>query len=112
MKKIYLAEDTISKNELNSLASWIVNANQLTKGRLCKKFENLFAQWQGSKFAIFVNSGSSANLLMVQALYEQGKLKNKKVIYVNYELPKSFIVCRDKIYVCPLNTATLFKRCK
>lgn len=38
--------------------------------------------------------------------------KNKKVIYVNYELPKSFIVCRDKIYVCPLNTATLFKRCK
>lgn len=38
--------------------------------------------------------------------------KNKKVIYVNYELPKSFIVCRDKIYVCPLNTATLLKRCK
>ena len=38
--------------------------------------------------------------------------KEKRVIYVNYELPKSFIVCRDKIYVCPLNTATLFKRCK
>ena len=38
--------------------------------------------------------------------------KNKKVIYVNYELPKSFVVCRDKIYVCPLNTATLLKRCK
>ena len=38
--------------------------------------------------------------------------KDKKVIYVNYELPKSFIVCRDKIYVCPLNTATILKRCK
>lgn len=38
--------------------------------------------------------------------------KDKKVIYVNYELPKSFIVCGDKIYVCPLNTATLLKRCK
>lgn len=38
--------------------------------------------------------------------------KNKKIIYVNYELPKSFIVCRDKIYVCPLNTATLLKRCR
>ena len=38
--------------------------------------------------------------------------KNKKVIYVNYELPKSFIVCKKKIYVCPLNTATLLKRCK
>ena len=38
--------------------------------------------------------------------------KEKRVIYVNYELPKSFIVCRDKIYVCPLNTATILKRCK
>ena len=38
--------------------------------------------------------------------------KNKKVIYVNYDLPKSFVVCRDKIYVCPLNTITLQKRCK
>lgn len=36
--------------------------------------------------------------------------KDKKIIYVNYELPKSFIVCDDKIYVCPLNTATLLKR--
>ncbi len=38
--------------------------------------------------------------------------KDKKVVYVNYEFPKSFIVCKDKIYVCPLNTATLLKRCK
>lgn len=38
--------------------------------------------------------------------------KEKNVVYVNYELPKSFIVCKDKIYVCPLNTATLLKRCK
>ncbi|MGN1203259.1 MAG: extracellular matrix regulator RemB [Eubacterium sp.] len=36
--------------------------------------------------------------------------KEKRVIYVNYELPKSFIVCEDKIYICPLNTATLLKR--
>lgn len=36
--------------------------------------------------------------------------KEKRVIYVNYELPKSFVVCEDKIYVCPLNTATLLKR--
>ena len=39
--------------------------------------------------------------------------KEKRVVYVNYELPKSCVVCRDKkIYVCPLNTATLLKRCK
>lgn len=38
--------------------------------------------------------------------------KEKRVIYVNYELPKSFVVCEDKIYVCPFNTSTLLKRCK
>lgn len=38
--------------------------------------------------------------------------KEKRIVYVNYELPKSFIVCKDKIYICPLNTATLVKRCK
>ncbi len=38
--------------------------------------------------------------------------KDKRVVYVNYELPKSFIVCKDKIYICPLNTVTLNKRCK
>lgn len=38
--------------------------------------------------------------------------KEKRVVYVNYELPKSYIVCKNKIYICPLNTITLFKRCK
>lgn len=36
--------------------------------------------------------------------------KNKKTVYVNYDLPKSFIVTKDKIYISPLNTNTLLKR--
>lgn len=36
--------------------------------------------------------------------------KDKKIVYVNYDLPKSFIVTDDKIYVSPINTATLNKR--
>ncbi|MDE6767562.1 MAG: DUF370 domain-containing protein, partial [Eubacterium sp.] len=35
--------------------------------------------------------------------------RDKRVIYVNYDLPKSFVVCSDKIYICPLNTSTLLK---
>lgn len=38
--------------------------------------------------------------------------KKKKIIYVNYDLPKSFVVTNDKIFVCPLNTNTLYKRAK
>lgn len=35
-----------------------------------------------------------------------------RVEYVNYDLPKSFIVTDRKIYVSPINTATLNKRSK
>ena len=38
--------------------------------------------------------------------------KNKRVVYVNYELPKSFIVTDESIYVSPINTSTLNKRSK
>ncbi|MFI3241452.1 MAG: DegT/DnrJ/EryC1/StrS family aminotransferase [Alphaproteobacteria bacterium] len=80
MKKINLAEDTISQDELNSLAGWIKENNRLTKGPLCLEFEKEFAKWQNSKYAVFVNSGSSANLLMAWALKEGGYLRNNKVI--------------------------------
>ena len=38
--------------------------------------------------------------------------KNGRVEYVNYDLPKSFIVTDDKIYISPINTSTLNKRSK
>lgn len=40
--------------------------------------------------------------------------KNKKVINVSYELPKSFIVCSNKktskIYISQISSSTLLKR--
>jgi hypothetical protein len=36
--------------------------------------------------------------------------KDKKVIYVNYDLPKSFIVTDKEVYISPINTATLNRR--
>jgi hypothetical protein len=38
--------------------------------------------------------------------------KDKRVVYVNYDLPKSFIVCDDKVYISPINTSTINKRSK
>ena len=38
--------------------------------------------------------------------------KNKKTVYVNFELPKSFVVCRDKICICPLMPQHLLKECR
>ena len=38
--------------------------------------------------------------------------KTGRVEYVNYDLPKSFIVTDDKVYISPVNTSTLNKRSK
>ena len=38
--------------------------------------------------------------------------KDKRIIYVNYDLPKSFIVCDSVVYISPINTATINKRSK
>lgn len=77
---IKLAEDTIEKTELEELASWITETNQITKGPLCIQFEKEFSNYIGCKYSVFVNSGSSANLVMFYALLESGRLRNKKVI--------------------------------
>lgn len=36
----------------------------------------------------------------------------EKIYYVNYELPKSYVLTKDRIYISPLNVSTLMKRCK
>ncbi|MFS4581942.1 DegT/DnrJ/EryC1/StrS family aminotransferase [Phaeobacter sp. C3_T13_0] len=77
---ITLAQDTISRRELQQTADWMLAGNRLTKAEETTFFEDEFAAWMGCKHAVFVNSGSSANLLMIYAAREAGRLKNNKVI--------------------------------
>jgi len=81
MKKQYLlAEQTIAESDLNDLIEWLRTNPWLTQGSLTQEFENRWADWLGVEYATFVNSGSSANLLVYYALLLSGKLRNKKVI--------------------------------
>lgn len=57
------------------LCKFISEATQLSFGEQCQLFEKNFSKWQGRKEAIFVNSGSSANLAILQALLNLGRLK-------------------------------------
>ncbi|NSY38417.1 DegT/DnrJ/EryC1/StrS aminotransferase family protein [Leisingera sp. ANG59] len=79
-KPVTLAEDTISQAELEATADWMLAGNRLTKDKLTVEFEREFADWMGCNHAVFVNSGSSANLLMIYAAKEAGRLRNNKVI--------------------------------
>jgi CDP-6-deoxy-D-xylo-4-hexulose-3-dehydrase len=57
------------------LTSFIKKASWLSFGKECEKFEKSFSKYQGRKFSVMVNNGSSANLALVQALINIGKLK-------------------------------------
>ncbi|MEK7087209.1 MAG: DegT/DnrJ/EryC1/StrS family aminotransferase, partial [Patescibacteria group bacterium] len=74
---IKLIKSTFYKEQetKNALCKFIQKSQYLSIGKECKKFENKFASWQGRKYCVMVNSGSSANLAVVQALLNLGNLK-------------------------------------
>lgn len=78
--RVTLAADTITQDDLLALSEWVLTGSQLTKGPETLAFEQEFADRIGSRHAVFVNSGSSANLLMVDALKESGRLRNRIAI--------------------------------
>lgn len=63
------------KETKKKLIEFISNAPQLSFGKQCISFEEKFAKWQGRKYCVFLNSGSSANLAIIQALLNLGRLK-------------------------------------
>jgi len=65
--KIPLNARTYDQEEIDA-ACEVLRSGFVTMGRLCREFEEQFAQALGARNALFVNSGSSANLLAFFAL--------------------------------------------
>lgn len=80
MSPYSLVQDTISKQEIIKLTKWLKKGERLTKGKITLAFEKKFSNYINRKYSLFVNSGSSANLLMLSALIESKKLRNKRAI--------------------------------
>lgn len=57
-----------------ALAEFVTSTEKLSFGQECESFEQAFAQYQGRKHCVLVNSGSSANLALIQALRNLGRL--------------------------------------
>ena len=72
MKNAFINEEETKK----ALANFILKADRLSMGVKCSEFEKSFAKKQGRKEAVLFNSGGSANLAMLQALKNLGKLKD------------------------------------
>jgi CDP-6-deoxy-D-xylo-4-hexulose-3-dehydrase len=66
MIKYSLASSTWGNDEIEALQS-VINSGRFTMGEKVEEFEKEFAQIHHSKFAVMVNSGSSANLALLTA---------------------------------------------
>ena len=68
------------KKTKKELIEFIKNADYLSFGQECQTFERNFARYQGKRHCVMVNSGSSANLAIIQALLNLEKLKNGDLV--------------------------------
>ena len=75
-----LAHDTWDNKERDAMHE-VIASGRFTFGEKVKKFEDEFCEYFGFPYAVQVNSGGSANLLMVAAAVERGWIsKGDKVI--------------------------------
>lgn len=65
-----LQENVIYDSDLDILVSFIRETQRFTQFTKVAEFEAAFAKWQGCRYCVFVNSGSSANLLLVNSAKE------------------------------------------
>ena len=71
MKNAFLEEGATRA----ALIDFLQKNEQLSMGKQCESFENAFAYFQGRSYAILFNSGASANIALLQACLNLGKLK-------------------------------------
>src|SRR3990167_508934 len=81
-----LSHNTIDKNDIYSLCDWLRTMPRLSMAELTIEAEKECAFWTGRKYSVFVNSGSSANLLAAYVAKICGRLKNNKVVVPSIRL--------------------------
>ena len=63
-----LMVNNITDDDLESLITFLRSKPKLTSGEKVFEFEKQWSEWLGVKHSVFVNSGSSANLISIAAL--------------------------------------------
>jgi CDP-4-dehydro-6-deoxyglucose reductase, E1 len=63
-----LMDNNITREDLDSLIEFLQGDPILTQSKNVREFEREWSEWLGVKHSLFVNSGSSANLISLAAL--------------------------------------------
>ncbi len=79
--EIKLMHNSFSEEELEAVINCF-KSGEYTQGRIVQELEQKFASYVGTKYAVMVNSGSSANLLMTMLLKEKLALEDGDEVLV------------------------------
>jgi len=63
-----LQENIVDKENIDTLIDFIKSTERYTQFTKVKEFEQAWSEWQKCKYSVFVNSGSSANLIILDLL--------------------------------------------
>jgi CDP-6-deoxy-D-xylo-4-hexulose-3-dehydrase len=77
-----LMKETITLIDKIKMVKFILSTKKFTNGAKVKEFENNWNTWLGSKYSLFVSSGSTANLLLLSAIKELYKLNDGDKVLV------------------------------
>ena len=77
-----LQENSIAKSDKDKLADFINSTDRFTQFTMVKLFEKGLSKWQGRKHSVFVNSGSSADLIMLDGVKEYYNIPDNSEVIV------------------------------
>lgn len=77
-----LQENVLIERDIHELTNYIKTAKRFTQFEMVRQFEENFSAWEGVKYSVYVNSGSSANLILINALKEIHGWTSKSEIIV------------------------------
>lgn len=77
-----LQENILEWNDKKFLADFIQNTERFTQFEKVKEFEKVWSLWQNTPYSTYVNSGSSADLIMLDAVKEFYKIDDGAEVLV------------------------------
>jgi CDP-6-deoxy-D-xylo-4-hexulose-3-dehydrase len=75
-------KNNITLGDRFNLAKFVLTSDRFTNGLKVREFEKKWSEWLGSKYSLFVSSGSTANYLLLSAVKELYGLKNGDKVLV------------------------------
>ena len=98
-----MTDDAITVADREALADFVKTSSRLTQGAVVLQFEKAWSKWLGCKYSIFVNSGSSANLVIVRALTSRNEHDTWVAQACTWATTVSPIMQFAKLQLCDIN---------